>query len=208
MNYKELAEISQAQITVLMKTIETLQHSLEAQSQTIASLTNEISELKSLLLKRDKALEAKAAQLNGLAKIALPKKTERRSYVDNTLKDTTPAPTPKERGNNGAKRKEYHNLEEIVEEVEPSHPEFEKERVKLISSTDVIRYKYIPQRLIKYIYRCKNYSFNDTVYSGTAPMAPLQNSNFDSSVIAHLMQMRYVYGMPVERIVRYFTTNL
>ncbi len=212
MNYKELAEISQAQNAVLMKTIETLQLSLATQSQTlatqsqtIASLTNEISELKALLLKRDKTLEAKAAQLNGLAKISLPKKTERRSYVDNTLKDTTPAPTPKERGNNGAKRKEYHNIEEVIEEVEPSHPEFEKERAKLISSVDVIRYKYIPQRLIKYIYRCKNYSFNDTVYSGTAPMAPLQNSNFDSSVIAHLMQMRYVYGMPVERIVRYYS---
>ncbi len=69
----------------------------------------------------------------------------------------------------------------------------------------MIRYTYIPQRLIKHVYRCKNYSFNDTVYSGKAPAAPLLNSNFNSSVIAHIMQMRYVYGMPVERIVRYYS---
>ncbi len=131
MNYKELTKISQVQNEVLMNTIETLKSSLntqsqtlKSQSQTIASLTAEISELKKILLKKDKSLEAKAAQLNGLAKIALPKKRERHNYVDMTLTEKVSAPTPKERGNNGAKRKEYHNLEEVVEEVEPSHPEF------------------------------------------------------------------------------------
>lgn len=190
MNYKELAES-------LSKTVESM-------SISIALLTEEVAQLKALLLEKDKTLQATASKLNGLTKIALPKKTERRKYVDNTLTNKTPAPTPKERGNNGAKRKEYHNIEEVIEEVEPSHPDFEKHKARLISSTDVIRYKYIPQRLIKYIYRCKNYSFNDTVYSGQAPAAPLLNSNFDSSVIASIMQMRYVYGMPVERIVRYY----
>ncbi|MFR9556654.1 MAG: IS66 family transposase [Rikenellaceae bacterium] len=173
-------------------------------SKSIDSLTQEVAQLKQLLLEKDKSLEAKTAQLNGLSKIALPKKTEKRSYVDTTLKEKTPAPTPKERGNNGAKRKEYHNLEEVVEEVEPSHPEFAQAVAKFLFAKDVVRYEYIPQRLIKHIYRCKSYRCNDTIYSGKAPIAPLQNSNFDSSVIAHIMQLRYVYGMPVERIVRYY----
>ncbi len=83
MNYKELAES-------LAKTV-------EAMSASIAALTDEVAQLKALLLEKDKSLEAKAAQLNGLTKIALPKKVERRSYVDKSLKDKTPAPTPKER---------------------------------------------------------------------------------------------------------------
>ncbi len=139
-----------------------------------------------------------------MRKIALPKKIEKRSYVDTTLKNTTPILTPKERGNNGAKRKEYHNIEEVIKEVEPNCEAFDLSLARYIFSRDVIRYEYIPQRLIKCIYRCKSYSQGDTVYSGKAPEAPLLNSNFDSSVIANLMQMRYVYGMPVERIVRQY----
>ncbi|MFI3240526.1 MAG: IS66 family transposase [Bacteroidales bacterium] len=205
MNYKELAQISQAQNKVLMKTIESLQKSLDLQSQTISTLTAEISELKNLLLEKDKNAEKLTSRLNGLSKIALPKKVEKRNYVDKSLKENTPAPTPKERGNNGAKRKEYHNIEEVIEEVEPSDPEFITAAAKYIFSRDVTRYEYIPQRLIKHIYRCKSYSLNDTVYSGKAPSTPLLNSNFDSSVIANIIQLRYVYGMPVERIVRYYS---
>ncbi len=44
------------------------------------------------------------------------------------------------RGNNGAKRKVYDNLEQIIEEVEPSHPEFVAARAKFISAVDVVRY--------------------------------------------------------------------
>ncbi len=212
MNYKELAQISQAQNEVLMETIKSLQNSLSIQSETLNSqnltitkLTAELTELKNLLLEKDKKSEKLTSRLNGLASIALPKKTEKRNYVDKSLKDNSPAPTPKERGNNGAKRKEYHNIEEIIEEVEPSDPEFITAAAKYIFSRDVTRYEYIPQRLIKHIYRCKSYSLNDTVYSGKAPSTPLLNSNFDSSVIANIIQLRYVYGMPVERIVRYYS---
>ncbi|MFR9502160.1 MAG: IS66 family transposase [Rikenellaceae bacterium] len=204
MNYKDLAQILQAQNEVLVKTIASLRGSLETQSATITSLTEKVGQLEKLLLEKDKSKETLAAKLNGLSKIALPKKIERRSYVDTSLKSNTPAPTPKQRGNNGAKRKEYHNIEEIIEKVEPNCEEFNMSAARFIFSKDVIRYKYIPQCLIKHIYRLKSYSQDDTVYSGKAPEAPLLNSNFDSSVIAHIMQMRYVYGMPVERIVRYY----
>ena len=43
----------------------------------------------------------------------------------------------------------------------------------------------------------------DDFFEGKAPIAPFQNSNFDSSILAHLIQQRYVYGMPVERIMKY-----
>lgn len=40
-----------------------------------------------------------------------------------------------------------------------------------------------------------------------APLAPLQNSNYDGSFIAGIAQLRYLYSMPVERIVAYFNEN-
>ena len=99
MNYKELTKIAQAQNKALMITIESLQSSLNSQSKTIASLTSEITELKNLLLSQGKSKEKAVNQLNGLLQIHLPKKTEKRNYVDTSLKSSTPAPTPQERGN-------------------------------------------------------------------------------------------------------------
>ena len=40
-----------------------------------------------------------------------------------------------------------------------------------------------------------------------APLDPLQNSSFDGSFIAGIAQLRYLYSMPVERIVAYFNEN-
>ena len=48
----------------------------------------------------------------------------------------------------------------------------------------------------------------EKVYSGKAvEKAPLLNSNYDSSFIAGMLQLRYVYAMPVERILGYFSEN-
>lgn len=214
MNYKELAEKAQAQIEVLTKTVETLQHSLDIQSVTMTSMAEsnksllcQVANLESLLLKKDNKYEKMANQLNGLSKIVHSKKTERRNYVDKSLKTTEPAPTPKERGNNGAKRKVYDNLEEVIKIVEPTHPEFieQLEKAKYLFYNDVIRYELTPPKLRKIIYRCNSYRVGDKIYEGKAPISPFLNSNFDSSVIANLMQLRYVYGMPVERVVKYMT---
>ncbi len=204
MNYKELYEKLLSQSDALLQTISTLQNSLAAQTITIESLTDKITQLESLLLKKDQKTEKLANQLNGLTKIALPKKVEKRKYVDNTLKNTTPAPTPEERGNNGAKRKVYNNLVEIIDEVDPTHPEFlaQRENAKLKFYSEVIRYEYKPSQLIKHIYRCNKYQIGDKLYEAKAPITPLLNSNYDSSVMAFLMQHRFIYGLPVERIVR------
>ncbi|MFR9624300.1 MAG: IS66 family transposase [Rikenellaceae bacterium] len=193
MNYKELAER-------LAKTIEIM-------SGSIATLTAEVAQLKALLLEKDKSLEAKAAQLNGLTKIALPKKNEKvKRYVDTTLTEKTPAPTPKERGNNGAKRKVYQVEELEVINVEPDDEIFKAQKADAVFlfSREVVRYKYIPPRLVKQIYSCRKYRLGDNLYEGKAPIAPLLNSNFDSSIIANIIQQRFVYGLPVERIVKQY----
>ena len=157
MNYKKLAEISQTQVDVLTEAIKDL-------SSTVKSLTAEVSELKKLLLEKAQSKEEIERKLNGLLKIHLPKKIEKRNTIDKTLKINKPALTPKERGNNGSKRKEYYDLLEIEEFVEPTHLEFVKAKATYLFTRDVIRYEYIPQKLITHIYKCNSYRVGDRVY--------------------------------------------
>lgn len=166
---------------------------------TLESLTREVEALKAALLEKDKGAE----KLKRFANVNLPKKTEKRTGTTSVIKDKSSAPTPKERGNNGAKRKVYDNIEEVVEDVMPSDTNFDQKAAVFLFHQDVIRYEYIPPRLIKHIYRCKKYRMGDDFFEGKAPIAPFMNSNFDSSFLAFLLQQRYVYGMPVERIMKY-----
>ena len=192
MTDKELVLFLQKQNVKLLATIESLSHTIE-------ELTEEVTALKAAMLEKDKGAE----KLKRLANINLPKKTEKRKNTTSVSKDKTQVPTPKQRGNNGAKRKVYTNIEEVVEEVLPSDAGFDEKTAAFLFYRDVIRYEYIPPRLIKHIYRCKKYRTGDDFFEGKAPLAPFLNSNFDSSLLAHLIQQRYVYGLPVERIMKY-----
>lgn len=166
---------------------------------TIESLTQEVAALKSALLEKGKDAE----KMKRVASINLPKKTEKRKNTVSNAKDNPPVPTPKERGNNGAKRKVYDNIEELVEDVLPSDADFDQKVAVFLFHKDVIRYEYIPPRLIRHIYRCKKYRQGDNFFEGKAPIAPFLNSNFEASFLAYLVQQRYVYSMPVERIMKF-----
>lgn len=189
---RELITSLRQQISKLTATLESLTKIIESQSQELAAL-------KEALLKQGNAAE----KLKKLANINLPKKTEKRKNTSSPIQAKSPALTPKQRGNNGAKRKSYDKLEEVVEDVLPSDANFDEKVAVYLFHRDVIRYKYIAPRLIKHIYRCKRYRIEDDFFEGKAPIAPFLNSNFDSSLLAHLIQQRYVYGMPVERIIKY-----
>lgn len=193
-------------IALLRQEISKLTAIIASLTKTIGSQTQELESLKAILLERDKNVQ----KLEGLANLNLTKKTEKRKGSSSekgngaTSKEDKPsARTAKERGNNGAKRKVYDNIEEVIEDVLPSDASFDEKTAVYLFHRDVIRYKYIPPRLIKYIYRCKKYRMGDDFFEGKAPIAPFMNSNFDSSLLAYLIQQRYVYGMPVERIMKY-----
>ena len=192
MTDRELVAFLQEQNSKLISTVDSL-------SRTVEELTEELTSLKTALLKKDKDAE----KLKHFASINLPKKTEKSKSSTSVTVGKPVAPTPKERGNNGAKRKVYDNIEEVVEEVLPTDAGFDEKLAVYLFYRDVIRYEYIPPRLIKHIYRCKKYRMGDDFFEGKAPIAPFLNSNFDSSLLAHLIQQRYAYGLPVERIMKY-----
>ena len=75
------------------------------------------------------------------------------------------------------------------------------------STRDAVRYRMIPPWFIKDVYHIHTMKDGERLVSARAPLAPLQNSSFDGSFIAGIAQLRYLYSMPVERIVAYFGEN-
>lgn len=142
--------------------------------------------------------------MKGLAKIS-----QNKSEKQNPPKDNSATAKSKERPrtNNGAKRKPHIEVEVEEVDVEPDDSRFDADKARLYKTRDVIRYELVPKRFIKKIYHVKVYTQNDEFFSGKAPIAPFLNSQYDGSFIAGMAQLRYLYAMPVERIVRLFNEN-
>lgn len=54
------------------------------------------------------------------------------------------------------------------------------------------------------IYRLHRFTQDGKVFEPKTPPAVFMNSNCTSSFVAGLLQLRYMYAMPVERIIHYF----
>lgn len=142
----------------------------------------------------------------GLAKLK-ENKSEKQHPTSNASDEQQPVKKEHPKTNNGAKRKNHCNLEvqEII--VEPDDALFNPELTRLFKIQETVRYELIPMRFIKKIYRLKTYKQGDRFFAAKAPFAPLLNSNYDGSFIAGIAQLRYIYSMPVERIVKLFCEN-
>lgn len=182
-------------IDKLNKQLEVLTAQLSAQTETLKSLEKSF-------LEKNAALDKKKNQLKGLSKLISNESEQQKSDKEKPV-----GPSPKERKNNGAKRKKYFDLQEKVTDCYPDIPDFDLSKARKIWTQDVIRYEFVPPQFIKHIYREHRYSYNDAIVSGHAPKAPLQNSLYDGSFIAGIAQLRYIYSMSVERIVKYFAEN-
>ena len=203
-----------------------LSFQLEQQAAEIKNLTAAIQSMEESMRLRDSNIASLKAQNRALGNLMSNKsekitvvcsKTEETAEGASDVPDATqtvekpeekPRFNPKDRGNNHAKRKEFFDIETVIEDVYPDDPAFDREKSKVIGHTDSILYKYIPGKFIKHIFRRYNCLMDEKVYSGkAAEKAPLLNSNYDSSFIAGMLQLRYVYAMPVERILGYFSEN-
>lgn len=178
-------------------------YSIQNLNQKITDLTSTIESLQDTLLVKYKDLGKKGTQIKGLSMI-LSNKSEKQADVPS---ETTKAPTPKERGNSGAKKKVHHNLETVITNCYPLIQGFNTDLYKSLNYQDVIPYEYKPARFIKHIYRVNCYRSNDSLIRGEAPATPIFNSNYDGSFIAGISQLRYFYSMSVERIVKFFNES-
>ena len=183
---------------------------LRQQSIQIKELTTSIRSLEEALLLKSGHIQELIGKNRGLGKL-LSNKSEKITVPTGSGQVKVPGETVsanlKERGNNNAKRKEFFDMETIIEEVYPDHPGFDKEKSRVIGYVDSILYECIPAKFIKRIFRQYNCLLDEKIYSGKAPRAPLLNSNYDGSFIAGMLQLRYIYSMSVERIVKYFAEH-
>lgn len=190
----------------------------------ISELQAQLSHVISLLEKSNETSEKLANEL----RLYSPKKCEKIRDGEDSPEDIVKAtPTPedksaagttgeatdkpsrwagaKSRGNNNAKRKEYFCSEVRHHEVWPeSVGETNGKTAKVLRTRTVIRYEYIPGKFIKHIYTLNVCQVNGKAVTPRAPQAAVFNSNFDSSFIAAVLQLRYAYFLPVERIARLF----
>ncbi|WP_254883785.1 IS66 family transposase [Phocaeicola dorei] len=213
----ETNRILLARIDDLGRTIEELRAELSISNLKREELMATVTSMQKALLERDTDLSKQKRINKGLSKLVANKSekhkpangtedvSENNTTTSSSRTDT--AYITKERGNNGAKRKEHFNIETVVEEIFPAEKDFDPALASLIKYRDSISYEYIPGKFIKRIRRQYFYSQNGTVYSGKLPAKPLFNSNYDGSFIAGMAQLRYMYTMPVERIVKLFGDN-
>ena len=185
--------------------------------QRVKELLLEVAELRKLLEQKDAEQQKQRNIAKGLSKL-LQNKSEKQTpapppspppsgEAEGQTGQATPKPKPREKTNYGAKRLD-HCVTEVQEiPVDPAGPQFDKGRARWIGTRDVVRYELIPMRFIKKIYHVNRYVQDGAILEGKAPDAPLLNSNYDGSFIAGIAQLRYLYSMPVERIVAYFTEN-
>lgn len=192
-------EVSNATISQLRLTVDTL-------NNTISDLRATIVNLESLLTERDKSLDKANNQVRGMSKL-LEKKSEKQSstpVVPKTEEEIAQEKAErKARGNNGAKRNMHFEMETVKHDVYPDG----MEGWMPFSTRETVRYEMIPPKFIKHLYYIHTVKDGDRLVSAKAPLAPLQNSCFDGSFIAGIAQLRYLYSMPVERIVAYFNEN-
>ena len=216
MNIKMLQsqlEAANAANCQLNMTISNLNATVSELHATIKGMEQTIANLESLLKDRDDSLSKAKSQMRGLSKMV-----ENKSEVQ---KPTSAAPKTEEemkaeadrksverkaRGNNGAKRDMHFEVETIEMDVYPEGTT-DKQKKAFDKMRDVIRYSMIPPRFIKEVLHIHTIKSEGRLKSVKAPQTPIQNSSFDGSFIAGLAQLRYLYSMPVERIVNYFSEN-
>lgn len=214
MKKSELIELLQRQNKFLQERLDealantsSLMLIIEKQTATINELRKQITSLEDVIkgrgveLKKEKAARQAVQRLQGSP-------SERQAKPTKALPAESQEQKPqKARTNNGAKRKTHPECEVETVVVEPDSPDFNPELAKYIGMCEVVRYVMEPMRFKKIIYKVRKYSQDGKILQGSAPAAPLLNSQYTSSFIAGLAELRYIHGMPLESAVEYFRSH-
>ena len=195
-------------ISMLQQQNAFLQQQLEESNRKVDELLSEVAGLKELLVQKKAEEQKQHNIIKGLTKIQQNKSEKQVPSVISDKEAASQAESkPREKTNYGARRKDHYEVEVEEEDIAPVDPRFDEMKARLIDTHDVVRYILVPMRFIKKIYHVHVYTQDGAIMEGKAPVAPLLGSNYDGSFIAGIAQLRYIYSMPVERIVKYFTEN-
>ena len=195
-------------ISMLQQQNAFLQEQLKESNRKVDELLRKVSSLEELLVRKKAEEQKQRNVIRGLTKIQQNKSEKQAPSVASDTEAASQAePKPREKTNYGARRKEHYEVEVEEEDVNPTDPRYDRMKARLVDTHDVVRYVLVPMRFIKKIYHVHVYTQDGIIMEGKAPVTPLLGSNYDGSFIAGIAQLRYIYSMPVERIVKYFTEN-
>lgn len=204
MSKERIISILNEQLTFVNQQNLKLIKQVEMLTAQVNSLTASLQNLEDTIKLKDESLEKAANTKKALGKLLSNKSekiTPKKEEVETEKKEPV---SLKERGNNNVRRKDHCNIEVVEHDVYPSNPDFDIAIHKWIKSTTSIRYEFEPPHFIKHIYHIHHHSCNGTIVSGKAPVTPLLNSSFDASFFAGILQLRFLYSMSVEKIIKYF----
>ena len=222
MKKNELTEFLQRQIEYLqgrldeaLASVNSLTLSNEKLQTTNEKLVATIEELRKQMASMEEAMKGRNAELS---KEKAARQAVQRLQGSPSERQTKPMPAPavsetpeqrpqKKRTNNGARRKTHPECEVETVVVEPDSPDFNPEAATFIGECDVVRYVMEPMRFKKIIYKVRKYVQDEKIYKGSAPATPLLNSQYTSSFIAGLAELRYLHCMPLENAVEYFRAH-
>ncbi len=210
----------------LMEQLKAANEQIAKQSVHIADITSQLKEALARLESIEQSFKAKDDSLKkeqrknkGLTKIIKnegeqqsPPKPELTDDEKKVLEEAR-AIQRKQRGNNGARRDSHIEAKVEYHDVYPDDPDFDIDKARPLEQTgedgkplyrECVRYVYTPGHFTKHVYRMHTYTQDGRVFEPQTPPSAFLNSNYDSSFVAGLMQLRYMYAMPVERIIHYF----
>ena len=183
-----------------------------------AELTAIIKALQEAGDEKEKDLKKADNKIKGMGKL-LDKESEQQvekpqlTEEEKKVLDEAGSIRRKARGNNGAKRDIHEECEVEYKDVYPDDPSFDRlkahplEKMKGDGMPDYqtcTRYVYVPGHFKKVIYRLHRFTQDGKVFEPKTPPAVFMNSSYTSSFVAGLLQLRYMYAMPAERIIHYF----
>ena len=209
-------------IVLLKEQLQLANEQLQQVNTTVSSLTLQVNELikrikslEELLVQKGISIDKANRQNKALGKLVSGKKSERQeknpqasmTQEEFDKKKTEQAEKRKARKNNGAKRDMHYEMKEVHVTIDPVMDAELLKTLRLFGTRTCIRYSMEPIKFIKTVYHINTYTDGSIMYPGKTPPALLLNSSYSPSFAAGLLQMRYIYSMPVERITKYFADN-
>ena len=204
----------QGKLDEALASVGSLTLSNEKLQATNERLVATVDELRRQIASLEDVVKGKGAELS---REKAARQAMRRLQESPSERQSKPAPSAsggssekkpeKKHTNNGAKRKTHPECEVETVVVEPDSPDFNPEVATFIGESDVVRYVMEPMHFKKIIYKVRKYVQDEKIYKGSAPAAPLLNSQYTASFIAGLAELRYLHCMPLENAVGYFRSH-
>ena len=200
-------EFLQGRLDEAMASVRSLTLSNEKLTATVDELRRQIASLEDVIKGNSTELSKEKAARQAVQRLQGSPSERQAKPAASAVPDAPEQKPQKKLTNNGAKRKTHPECEVETVVVEPDSPDFNPEAATFIGECDVVRYVMEPMRFKKIIYKVRKYVQDEKIYKGSAPAAPLLNSQYTSSFIAGLAELRYLNCMPLENAVEYFRAH-